>query len=732
MWPTCLSLAGFTLVVLMKNLTGYSELVINRGVGLGQVAQILFFEALPLASQMLPFAVLVGALVGLGRLAADREIGVLSALAIDPRQLRTPVTSFGLLAAIVGLASSLFVAPWAHRGLSGAFVEIAAQHPGAGLQPGVVERRGDWQLLAREVSADGRELTRVLLWVPSIGETVFARKGEITVGERRGNAIRLRDGVLIRDTRGTPTAVRFDEARMELPASEDLASADAAAALDGMSIAPLLALARSGADDPLAHRARSELHGRFALPLSTVLFALLALPLTLRRARPSRSSGAILGLAFTLAYYGLVQLATGLGQRFPEWAGPIVWLPDGVLLVGTLTLHRWLASPWRRPWRLGRRRWRARLPSWRSRSAPIRIRSRRWALPRYVAGRFIQLVLVCFAVLVTAYLLVDVLERLQWFVRHGARLDEILHFYSARIPLLVSRVVPMGLLVAMALTVGLLTSSGELIGMRSCGISAHRALRPALLVCLIAVPLSFLLNDQIVSRTNELADLIKSREIKDGGTQRTAVWNTHGDVLYQLESLDTTLGTADGIVFYELAEHGLPETRFDAHAAHSIGGGLWRLQEATGVELDADRVLRLLPPPETVELGETPSSELDPNHLSVEETRALIREYRASGSTTSAFEVDLHMKLATPLACLLLPALVIVFAVSGPPFPSSASTLVLAGGIAVAYTILSGVSASLGRSDVLAPWLAGWGPSLLAVIGLLWLGGRARALQRGG
>ena len=71
--PTCLTLGAFTLVVLTKDLTGYSELVINRGAGLARVGGIVLFNSLPLMTQMLPFAVLIGGLVGLGRLAADRE-----------------------------------------------------------------------------------------------------------------------------------------------------------------------------------------------------------------------------------------------------------------------------------------------------------------------------------------------------------------------------------------------------------------------------------------------------------------------------------------------------------------------------------------------------------------------------------------------------------------------------------------------------------------------------------
>ena len=67
-----MALVGFTVVVLTKDLLGFSELVINRGIGADVVAGIAFYKALPIAAQMFPFATLVGCLVALGRLGADR------------------------------------------------------------------------------------------------------------------------------------------------------------------------------------------------------------------------------------------------------------------------------------------------------------------------------------------------------------------------------------------------------------------------------------------------------------------------------------------------------------------------------------------------------------------------------------------------------------------------------------------------------------------------------------
>jgi LPS export ABC transporter permease LptG len=727
--PIGLTLGAFTLVVLTKDITGYIDLVINRGAGLARVSRIVFFESLPLMTQMLPFAVLVGGLIGLGRLVADLEVLVMSALGIDPRRLVAPVALVGAGLAVLALVMSLAVSPWAHRGLNRSLREVAEINPAAEIQPSVVNRFGDWKLEAREVSSSGQSLGRVLLWMPSVGETIFAERGEVAASAQGGMEIQLENGALLLDARQSLRALRFEEMRTALPRSAGFDESFAEDPLAAMGFADLRRVAQDPASGDEGKQARAEIHQRVVLPSAAVLFGVLALPLALARSKSSRSSGAVMGLGITVAYYGLVQFAEGIAQRAPEHVGLASWLPNLTLLALTVVLYRRLARPWAKEKRPAPSARLEPVSSIAKTKAHRRVRAKIWALPRYVATRFVQLSLLCFAALVVAYLLVDVLERLQWFAQHAATVDEIARFYSARIPLLTSRVAPMGLVVAMALTVSLLTSSGELVGMRSLGISARQALRPAVLVCLLVTPLSFLLNDQIVPRTNELADLIKQRDIKGLGFERTAVWGTNGSALYQLESLDTSLGTADQIVVYQMGSNGLPESRIDARSASYAGEGRWRLRDAMGVEMRDDGQVFPMTPPRYVELGEQPSDELDLMYLSVSELWELVRELASSGDSTTAFEVDFHLKLATPLACLLLPAIVMIFAVSGPPFPSSALTLILAGVLSVAYTLTAGAFASFGRGGVLPAWVGGWGPSLFALavlIGLAWRSRRER------
>jgi len=724
--PTVFALLGLTVVILTKDLLGYTELVVNRGFGAGVVAMMAFYQTVPLIGTTLPFATMVGALVGLGRLGADLELLVLEACGVSARSLVVPVTLFAAALSVVGLGVSLALGPWASRALDASLERISLENPGAEVRAGVVNRFGDWKLEAQAANARGDRLENVLLWMPDVGETVFAQRAALDAEPAGGVRITLTNATVLLDPRVSPRRLEFETMTTLLPETDLPLQRDREDRLGSLRLRELRAMAAfEGNDDPyMAQQAAIQIHRRFALPLATLVFGFLVMPLFMSRAPFSRSGGGVVGLVATIAYYGLVQLGDGLIQRGFVGIALGAWLPNIAMAAVGLALFAGLAGKSAfgrdsdRPHKRASRR---------ERRADERgeLRTKRFALARYVAARFVQVAALCFGVLLVAYLLVDLLDRLQWLFRYGASAGEIARFYLARIPLLASRVVPMALLVATALTVSLVAAQGELMGMRACGIPAPRALRPVLLLCAIVAPLFFVLNNEVVPRTNALADYLKTTEIKDLGGVRSAVWYRVGAAIYELGELDADLGHASDVVIYEVGPDFLPLSRTDAAQAEHIGGGVWRLSEATRVEVVEGRFARS-PATPFVQLGEDAAQDVDTMHYPIGELRHRIAELEENGRDATALRTDLHAKLAAPLACILLPALALFFAVGGPPFPSSTATLVASVVTFVAYTLLSGVGTSLGYGGALPPAAAGWlGTSFIAAL-LLALGVRMR------
>jgi lipopolysaccharide export system permease protein len=733
-FPTLYTLGGLTIVILTRELIGYSEMVINRGLSLGDVGAIALYQMLPVLAQMLPFAVLVGGLVALGRLGADRELLMLEASGVSSPRVLGPVMLFATGAAAVAFLLSLETSPWANRALDTKLEEIARRNPGAAISPGQVHRFGDWMLQAREVSSRGDRMRGVFLWMPSVGETVFAESGELLAGEGGGNRVVLENGTLILDPRKTARELRFERMTTELPRGAESVPRGSKDRLGSATLAELAEQAGSVAStEPTASApsardridAALALHRRIALPAATLVFGLLIVPLFLWRAHFSRSGGGLLGIVATLAYYGLAQLGDSLVYRNALGAAAGVWLPNGVLgvvaaaMVARMTRMTAFGRHADRP---------SSAPSKTSAVGGGRALPRMYSRPleRYVALRFLQMAGLCFSVVLVGYLLIDVLERMQWMGKYGATFDQAMGYFGARLPLLASRVVPMSLLVATALTVSVLAAQGELMGMRASGIPAPRGLFPILLICVLIAPGYFVLNNEVLPHTNALASYFKNAvRRKAERNQGLGAWFRDRDRFFEAERLDPKQGIARNLTIYQIGEDGLPVARVDARSARHIGGGVWLMQDPVRVER-SEEGLATVAGAAHVRIGEAIQADVNTRHFSVGELRQEILEVEASGLDATHYHVDLFVKLASPVACIVLPALALFFAVGGPPHPSSATTLVLSAVVAVAYVLLTGVGTSFGYSGALPPWLAGWAPTFFFLAMAAYLGLRLR------
>ena len=734
--PSVFAIGAFGIVVLLTDLLGYADLIVNRGLGPAQVGEIALLQLVPTLARTLPFAVLVGSLVGLGRLSADRELLALETSGFSARQLARPGLFFAFVAMLVSLGLSLFASPASQREVRDRMIELAEEKPGIALRAGLATSLGGWRIEAREVADEGARLAGILLFMPNLGETLFSQRGAVRTDADGTKRLVLEDGLVLSNGTERASLLRFEQMETKLPSIED----EQDVPVDPVTTLPMDELMRKARDttDPVAARWHAiELHRRIALGAAAFPFGLLAMGLALGRRDLSRSGGTVMGLVGAIAYYALFQFAEGLLRSENAPIALVTWIPNLVLIVvATVLIFRAgrHASESDRSSGKGETSLLARAGLGRS---PMRMK--RYALPRYVSVQFVRMVASCIVGLVFAYLVIDVFDNLKWFNQYGSTADEIARFYGARLPVLVGRVIPMALLIAVALTISLLGANGELLGMRACGIPVFRVLAPVWLLCGLSVPAYHLLANEIVPRATERAKIIKTVDIKNQTLgpemQRERVWYRVGPRIFEMERLDLLTGRATDVTLYDLDANGLPRRRTDAEGARSISTrGLWLLEDSRTVELtEGDRLRRPSDVPRLAEFGEETPSEIETAHMTPSDLRAALEDPDLEPPVVSAYRTDLQMKIAAPLACLLLPLIALFFAATGPPFPRPVHTLIACAIIAVSHALATSFSGSMGYGGTLDPRLAGWGPSILFGSVALGMGWRLRRkLSRSG
>ena len=699
LFPTCFALAGLSLLAIVAELVAYSDLVVNRDFGLREVAEIAWLRTLPMVGRAIPYSMLLGALIALGRLTADREILAIQASGISPLRLIWPVALFATALTAAAVAITAFAEPFANDELAERIEAGVRRSSGSPLRSGVVARFGEWRIIAHEVSSRGDRLRGVAIWVPSLRQTVFAEVATLTPAVLAGTKeISLENGVVVKNGDDGPAYVRFDRMQTALDAGGEREVQGAVDRLPRGTLGELARAIRAESDPRVRRVFESDWHRRLALPFATLCFGTLAVPLALRPRRLSRSSGAVAGIAAMAAYVALLQLSNGLVQTEGVPVAFSVWLPDLSLLAASAALAVFPSGVG-----VGRLRW----PSRRA-DANGSPHAGRFVLGRYLLVRFVEIGSLCFAALLAALVLVDVVDNLQWFTKYRSTLDEVIRFYAARMPLLVSRVVPIALLIAAALTVSLFGVTGELIGMRACGISAMRITAPILLPCLLVAIGYRVAIDELVPHAIARATQIKRVEIKAQETERISIWSRDRDHLYQADRIDPLAGVAQGITIYELDAIGLPTSRTDAPAARHVGEGTWHLRSPRRIEVGPDRARRAAASA-LAKFGDEFVTERDGAELSVAELRDEIDALHVRGFDATAYRVDLQAKLAAPLACLVLPALALLLATGGPPFRTPAQILLVSAALLLAHFVLSALCVSLGYRGSVSAFVAGWG-----------------------
>lgn len=288
-----------------------------------------------------PVAFLFGVLLAMGRLSSDSEVTAMQASGLGLRTLLLPVVALGVV--LSGLTAWLMidVEPAGRRQLRTLLEEVASR--GGILESGKFRGVGERTVFVTERDRENN-LRGVMISDRSDPERpflVFAERGRFLFESETLIAhLQLENGdVHLDDKSGDPNkhgriafqaldysfdvGVLLSESRSKLKARE-------------MTFRDLRALVQrfdrgenvedQRVQQPVTYRL--ELQRRLALPVAPLLFALVGVPLGLRRARGARSWGALLCIAVVFGYYTLLSLSQFLGGDGVIPPVAALWLPN--------------------------------------------------------------------------------------------------------------------------------------------------------------------------------------------------------------------------------------------------------------------------------------------------------------------------------------------------------------------------------------------------------------------
>ncbi|HEY8534926.1 MAG TPA: LptF/LptG family permease, partial [Vicinamibacterales bacterium] len=358
--PFLLGLVVFTFLLVLDPLATYSEQLIAKGVSWSIVARVLL-TLLPQALAItIPIALLIGLLIGLGRLSADREVVAMQACGISIYRLLRPV----LLLAFAGWAVTSYImiesVPTANQTFREIVFGIITQRVETEIKPRVFfEDFPNKVLYVGDAPAGGgwRECFLADTAKPEQPTVFTAETCRLVIDrERRTVDLVLTGGARHAANLPDPEKYevdRFDELIIALDPNTVFRQADLLKGDNEMTIPELRARAAELQREGLpSHAPLLALHRKFSIPVACIVLAVIGLALGVQHGRGGKLAAFVPGIGVVFVYYVIEYLGRQMtkGQLLPPWLA--VWAPNLVLGAAGVALLIWRARSADSPIRL--------------------------------------------------------------------------------------------------------------------------------------------------------------------------------------------------------------------------------------------------------------------------------------------------------------------------------------------------------------------------------------------
>ncbi len=737
--PFGLGLLVFTFLLMIPPIMEVAEELIAKGVDPITIVKIMVTLLPQGLGITIPMALLLGILMGLGRLSSDRETVALQACGVSVFRMLVPLALLAIAAGAATAYTLIVALPDANQAFREITYRTIARRAEGEVKPRVFyEDFPDVMLYVREVSATGegwsdvfladtRESNQPDIYIAERGQVVFdreARQVDIVLSNGTGHSVKP-------EHPDNYELQRFDELVIGLDAESVFPRAGPQRGYPELTIPQLKAEAERMQDLGVSsHRPIMEIHRKFSIPMACLVFALIGLGLAVTSRKDGKLASFALGIAVIFTYYVIMYGAEALAKGALVSPHIAMWLPNILLGLGGVVLLIWRSASVER---------RVALPFLSKGRVPVSAvpvsghhQRRALSVPQlgwfrlnildwYVAKLYLAIVGLSFFGLLGIFYVstfIDLSDKLFKGETTGQTLAE--YFWYAT-PQFSYYVLPISGLIAALVTLGLLTKSSELTVMKACGISLYRVALPILLFSLLWSGFLFGLSERVLGPANRRAERL-NQMIRSGSIQTfdslNRKWIVGGaGAIYHYLYFEPELNEISNLSIYEFSGRPwqLARRTFIKRAAYTDG---WQARDVWERDFTStngtmlpykETAVQLLPslePPNYFQT-ERPDAEL----MSYAELEFYIDELRASGFDVVQLVVGLHRKASFPFVTLVLTLIAIPFAVTTGPRGALYGVGV---GISIAcgYWVILSIFGAIGAAGLIAPSLAAWAPNI--------------------
>lgn len=346
-------------------------------------------------------------------------------------------------------------------------------------------------------------------------------------------------------------------------------------------------------------------------------------------------------------------------------------------------------------------------------------------LDKYVIKEFLGPFLFGVAAFTAIFLGSDTLMKIADYVtRYGASSMSALKLFILAIPRIVVYTFPMAVLLGSLMCFSRLSSSSELIVMRTSGQSFVRLAMPVFLLAFAISMGAVAFNEYVVPWTNNMYQQVVNLEIrrnmKPGATNHVVIRDVQNGQINHLlyaRRYDPDSRQLQNVTIQEFEKEQV--VRVENAPFAEWRDGAWYMQDGMIYDLASDGIEHMVHFKEQViPYAQSPSDiqnkQKDLDEMTIRELREQRMAFRAAHEDTARIDMEVQQRFSLPLASF-------IFALMGAPLgvqkPRSSSSIGFGLSVIIIfiYYAVMTFTGSMGKGHVIPPELAVWIPNLIAL-----------------
>ena len=322
--------------------------ITDYGASLTAVIKIFVFGLPNVVMWTFPMSMLLASLLTCGRLSSSSEITAMKSCGVGFFRIATPAIVLGLVVSVCAIAFNEYIVPWANTAYNNVlYYEIQGRTQMKSQDHVIIKEinEGEIQRLvyARRYEAESETLQGVTMQAFVAGKLTHVENAEYA--EWRNNQWTMYKGILydISEDDGKQHerhTMHFDKQSLPVTASpkqivreqkkpEELTMKELKAQIDIMK-----------SQFVNTTKLETELYQRVSVPMASLIFALIGVPLGLQPTRNSSSMGFAMSIIIIFLYYSIMTLSNALGRGGIMEPAYAVWIPNIIGLIAGFVLIR--------------------------------------------------------------------------------------------------------------------------------------------------------------------------------------------------------------------------------------------------------------------------------------------------------------------------------------------------------------------------------------------------------